>query len=67
MPVAAFYNRPDINHVLVADLAPSQVCLAWDSSRHSALIREYVAIVLGLWQARLSAQLKHRRTSSQRG
>jgi hypothetical protein len=44
MPVAAFYNRPDINHVLVADLAPSQVCLAWDSSLHSALIREYVAI-----------------------
>jgi DNA-binding transcriptional LysR family regulator len=47
MSVATFYNRPDITHVLVADLAPSQVCLAWDSSRHSALIREYVAIVLG--------------------
>jgi len=47
MSAATFYNRPDITHVLVADLAPSQVCLAWDSSRHSVLIREYVAIVLG--------------------
>ena len=47
LSAATFYHRPGITHVLVGDLAPSQVCLAWDSSRHSALIREYVAIVLG--------------------
>jgi DNA-binding transcriptional LysR family regulator len=48
LPVSAatFYHRPDITHVPVGDLAPSQVCLAWDSSRGNALIREYVAIVL---------------------
>ena len=43
---AAFYHRPDITHVPVADIAPSQVCLAWDSSRRSELIAEYVAIAL---------------------
>ena len=47
LSAATFYHRPDITHIPVGDLAPSQVCLAWDSSRNSALIREYVAIVLG--------------------
>ncbi|GAA5049625.1 DNA-binding transcriptional LysR family regulator [Thermocatellispora tengchongensis] len=44
--VAAFYTRPDITHVPVHDIAPSRVCLAWDASRRSPLIREYVEIVL---------------------
>lgn len=43
--VATSYNRPDIIHVPVADIAHSQVCLAWDGSRNSDLIAEYVAIV----------------------
>jgi DNA-binding transcriptional LysR family regulator len=47
LSAATFYNRPGVTHVLVGDLAPSQVCVAWDDSRSSALIREYVAIVLG--------------------
>jgi DNA-binding transcriptional LysR family regulator len=47
LSAATFYNRPDIAYVPVGDLTPSQVCLAWDSSRRSALISEYVAIVLG--------------------
>lgn len=44
---ATAYSRPDIAVVPVSDLAPSQVCLAWDSSHHSDLVREYVAIALG--------------------
>jgi DNA-binding transcriptional LysR family regulator len=44
LSAATFYHRPDITHVPVADVAHSQVCLAWDSSRHSDLIAEYVAI-----------------------
>ena len=47
LSAATSYNRPDITHVAVGDIAPSPVCLAWDSSRRSALISEYVAIVLG--------------------
>ena len=46
LSTATFYTRPDIRHVPVCDIAPNQVCLAWDSSRRSALIREYVAIAL---------------------
>ena len=44
---ASAYSRSDIALVPVSDLAPSQVCLAWDGSRHSDLIRAYVAIALG--------------------
>jgi DNA-binding transcriptional LysR family regulator len=44
MSTATFYTRPDVSHVLVGDIAPNQVCLAWDSLRRSALIRDYVAI-----------------------
>jgi DNA-binding transcriptional LysR family regulator len=41
---AAFYTRPDIAYVPVSDIGPSQVCLAWDSSRRSPLITEFAAI-----------------------
>jgi DNA-binding transcriptional LysR family regulator len=44
MSTAMFYTRPDVSHVPVSDIAPNQVCLAWDSMRRSALIRDYVAI-----------------------
>jgi DNA-binding transcriptional LysR family regulator len=44
LSTATFYTRPDISHLPVRDIAPNQVCLAWDSSRRSALIREYAAI-----------------------
>jgi DNA-binding transcriptional LysR family regulator len=46
LSAATFYHRPDITHVPVADIAHRQVCLAWDSSRHSHLVAEYVAIAL---------------------
>jgi DNA-binding transcriptional LysR family regulator len=44
LSTATFYTRPDISHIPVSDIAPNQVCLAWDSSRRSALIHEYAAI-----------------------
>lgn len=44
LSTATFYTRPDISHIPVCDIAPNHVCLAWDSSRRSALIREYAAI-----------------------
>jgi DNA-binding transcriptional LysR family regulator len=44
LSTATFYTRADISHVLVGDIAPNQVCLAWDSLRRSPLIRDYVAI-----------------------
>ena len=44
LSTATFYTRPDIVHVPVCDIGPSQVCLAWDSSRRSPLINEFAAI-----------------------
>ncbi|MDT4946337.1 MAG: hypothetical protein QOH14_3070, partial [Pseudonocardiales bacterium] len=41
-----FYTRPDVTHVPVDDIGPSQVCLAWDSQRRSPLIPEFVAIAI---------------------
>jgi DNA-binding transcriptional LysR family regulator len=41
---AAFYTRPDIAYVLISDIGPSQVGLAWDSGRRSPLIAEFAAI-----------------------
>jgi hypothetical protein len=44
LSTATFYTRADISHVLVSDIAPNQVCLAWDRLRRSDLILDYVAI-----------------------
>jgi DNA-binding transcriptional LysR family regulator len=44
LSTATFYTRKDIVHVSVADIGPSQVCLAWDSARRSPLIAEFAAI-----------------------
>jgi len=44
LSTATFYTRPDIVHVAVSDIGPSQVCLAWESSRRSPLITEFAAI-----------------------
>ena len=44
LSTATFYTRSDISHVLICDIAPNQVCLAWDRLRRSDLIRDYVAI-----------------------
>jgi DNA-binding transcriptional LysR family regulator len=44
LSTATYYTRPDIAHVAVRDIGPSQICLAWDSSRRSPLIAEFAAI-----------------------
>jgi DNA-binding transcriptional LysR family regulator len=44
LSTATFYTRADISHVDIDDIAPNQVCLAWDGSRRSPLIDEFVAI-----------------------
>ncbi|MEU7867184.1 LysR substrate-binding domain-containing protein [Dactylosporangium sp. NPDC049140] len=40
--VSAFYRRPDVAVVPVADLPPGEVALAWVAGRRSPLIREFV-------------------------
>jgi DNA-binding transcriptional LysR family regulator len=44
LSTAQYFARPDLTHVIVDDVAPSQVGLAWRSSRQDALIGEFVAI-----------------------
>lgn len=41
---ATYYTRSDVVPVPVRDLAPNQVCLAWETFRNDALIREYAHI-----------------------
>jgi DNA-binding transcriptional LysR family regulator len=41
---AGFYRRPDVTGVHVADLAPNQVCLAWQSGRRSKLVNEFAEL-----------------------
>jgi len=44
LSTATFYTRADISYVPVRDIPPNHVCLGWDSTRRSRLIREYAAI-----------------------
>ena len=44
LSTATFYTRPDITYVDIEDIPPNHVSLAWDSSRRSPLIDEFVAI-----------------------
>jgi DNA-binding transcriptional LysR family regulator len=41
---AMFYQRPDVTAVAVADIGPSRVALAWDATRRSRLMGQFVAI-----------------------
>lgn len=41
---ADFYRRPDVAGILIADIGPSRVALAWDASRRSRLIREFATL-----------------------
>jgi DNA-binding transcriptional LysR family regulator len=43
LSVAMFYSRVDITHVAITDIAPNQICLAWDSTRRSRVIHEFAA------------------------
>ena len=42
--VTSFYSRADVVHVTIEDIAPNQVCLAWDSARPDRVIHEFAAI-----------------------
>jgi DNA-binding transcriptional LysR family regulator len=44
LSTATFYTRADVTHVDIEDIPPNHVSLAWDSSRCSPLIGEFVAI-----------------------
>lgn len=44
LSVAAFYTRRDLTSVVIDDIGPTHVCLAWDASRRSPLILEFAAI-----------------------
>ena len=44
LSVATFYFRVDIIHAAITDIAPNQICLAWDSTRRSRVIHEFAAI-----------------------
>ncbi|MCK2241456.1 MULTISPECIES: LysR family transcriptional regulator [unclassified Crossiella] len=44
MSAVSFYQRPDVTHIPITDLAPNRVCLAWDSTRRNPLLAEFAAI-----------------------
>ena len=58
LSTATFYTRPDLVHVAVRDIGPSQVCLAWENSRRSPLITEFAAIAEKSARQRLSHHLR---------
>jgi DNA-binding transcriptional LysR family regulator len=41
---ATYYQRPDVSYVLLTDIPPTEVALAYASARRSPLIAEFVAI-----------------------
>ena len=41
---AAFYRRPDVHVVPLADLGPNRVCLAWRAGRRARLVAEFAAL-----------------------
>ena len=44
LSTAVFYTRPGIAYSRVSDIAPNQVCLAWDATRRSQVIQDFAAI-----------------------
>jgi DNA-binding transcriptional LysR family regulator len=38
---ATFYQRPDVTSVVLTDIGPSRVALAWDATRRSRLINQF--------------------------
>jgi DNA-binding transcriptional LysR family regulator len=44
LSVAEYFSRPGLTHVVLSDVAPARVCLAWQGSRRDPLVREYVEI-----------------------
>jgi DNA-binding transcriptional LysR family regulator len=44
LSTAVFYTRPGVAYSHVSDIPPNQVCLAWDATRRSPLIRDFAAL-----------------------
>src|ERR1700728_2801052 len=44
LSTAVFYTRPGVAYSHVNDIPPNQVCLAWDATRRSPLIRDFAAL-----------------------
>jgi DNA-binding transcriptional LysR family regulator len=44
LSTAVFYTRPGVACSHVSDISPNQVCLAWDATRRSQLIKDFAAI-----------------------
>jgi DNA-binding transcriptional LysR family regulator len=44
LSTAVFYTRPGVAYSHVSDIAPNQVCLAWDATRRSRLIHDFAVI-----------------------
>jgi DNA-binding transcriptional LysR family regulator len=44
LSTALFYTRPGVAYSHVSDIAPNQVCLAWEATRRSQLIQDFAAI-----------------------
>jgi LysR substrate binding domain len=46
LSTAVFYTRPDVAYSHVSDIAPNQVCLAWDATRRSRFIHDFAALAV---------------------
>ncbi|MEV6769519.1 LysR substrate-binding domain-containing protein [Nocardia sp. NPDC051030] len=46
LSVATFYSRPDLTHLLVRDIAPNQVSLAWSPARRTPILDEFIALAV---------------------
>ena len=40
--VAMYYQRPDITWMVLTDVAPNEVRLAWPTAQHGRLIEDYL-------------------------
>ncbi|WP_405578453.1 LysR family transcriptional regulator [Streptomyces sp. NBC_01190] len=44
LSAAAYYTRSDVCHVPIEDIAPNQVCLAWDEAHRAPLTSEFAEL-----------------------
>jgi DNA-binding transcriptional LysR family regulator len=63
LSTAVFYTRPGVAYSHVSDIAPNQVCLAWDATRRSRLIQDFAAIATDYPPVASAAEPCHRSPS----
>jgi DNA-binding transcriptional LysR family regulator len=63
LSTAVFYTRPGVAYSHVSDIAPNQVCLAWDATRRSRLIQDFAAIAADYPPVASAAGPSHRSPS----